>query len=131
MIVLDTHVWLWWLYNPEQLSEPALRLITQEEQNNGLLVSAISVWEIAIKIEQGKLLLPLGINDWYQQASAYPGITIEAVIPEDLIASTQLPGTFHKDPADRIIVALARRLEVKLVTRDAKILAYSHVETIW
>lgn len=133
MIVLDTHVWLWWLYDPGQLSSTAYALITQEEELNGLRVSAISVWEIALKVEQGKMPLP---NDWYDRAKAYPGLFVEPVTPEDFLASTQLPGTFHRDPADRIIVAFARRLGVPLITRDEKILAYPHVpyrrnQTIW
>lgn len=100
-------------------------------RGTGLRVSAISVWEIAVKVAQGKMTLPLEINQWYEQVRVYPGLLIEPVIPEDLIASTQLPGTFHKDPADRIIVALARRLGVPLISRDAKILAYLHSQTVW
>lgn len=131
MIILDTHIWLWWLYEPGKLSARSQTLITQEEQQKGLRVSAISVWEIDIKVEQGKLALPLEINEWYEQASTYPGLLIEPVIPEDVIASTQLPGSFHKDPADRIIVAFARRLGCLLITCDAKILAYPCVKTVW
>lgn len=99
MIVLDTHVWLWLLHDYKQLSVQAQTLITQEKQQNGLRVSAISVWEIAVKVGQGKLMLPLEINEWYEQARAYNGLSIEPVIPQDAIASTQLPGTFHKDPS--------------------------------
>lgn len=131
MIVLDTHVWLWWLHNPQKLSPQAQTLINQEEQNNGLRVSAISVWEIAVKVGLGKLVLPMQINNWYAHAKAYPSLRIIAVNPSDAIASTQLPGTFHKDPADRIIIALARRLKIPLITCDRKILDYPYVTTIW
>lgn len=61
----------------------------------------------------------------------YPGLRILSVTPLDAIASTQLPGSFHKDPADRIIVALARRLKVSLMTCDRYVLAYPHVVTVW
>ncbi len=71
MIVLDTHVWLWWLHEPEKLSALAQTLINQEEQLNGLLVSAISVWEIAVKVGVGKLVLPMEVNEWYDQACAF------------------------------------------------------------
>lgn len=107
MIVLDTHVWLWLLHDYGQLSAQAQLVIEQERQQNGLRVSAISVWEIALKVSQDKLELPLSINQWYERVRVYPGLLIEPIIPEVVIASTQLPGTFHKDPADRIIVALA------------------------
>ncbi|MGL5807371.1 MAG: type II toxin-antitoxin system VapC family toxin [Xenococcaceae cyanobacterium] len=131
MILLDTHVWLWLLHEPNQLSESARVIIDAEEPLQGLLVSAISVWEIAVKSSIGKLTLPLPINEWYQLAHSHSGVVIEALSPLDAIASTQLPDNFHRDPADRIIVAIARRYGIPLVTCDTKILNYPHVETIW
>ncbi|MEA5626068.1 type II toxin-antitoxin system VapC family toxin [Nostoc sp. UHCC 0251] len=131
MILLDTHVWLWLLHEPSQLSSRAQAAIDSEEPQSGLLVSAISVWEIAIKFSIGKLTLPLAIDEWYALARTHSGIVIEPLNPLDAIASTQLPDNFHKDPADRIIVAIARRYGIPLVTCDAKILNYPHVQTIW
>lgn len=131
MIMLDTHVWLWWLHEPAKLSSAALQLITQEQVSGALVVSAISVWEVAVKVQAGKLAIPLDINRWYELAKSYPSTVIEPLTSEDAIASTQLPGDFHKDPADRIIISLARRLAVPLITCDRKILDYPHVKTIW
>jgi PIN domain nuclease of toxin-antitoxin system len=116
MILLDTHIWLWLLYDPSQLSQVAQAAIESEESQNGLLVSAISVWEVAVKSSVGKLALPLPIDEWYQLAQTHSGIIIEPLSPIDAIASTQLPDDFHKDPADRILVAIARRYEIPLVT---------------
>jgi PIN domain nuclease of toxin-antitoxin system len=131
MIIIDTHVWLWLLHDPSELSNAARAQIEIEESQNGILVSAISVWEIAVKSSLGKLALPLPIDDWYTLARSHSGIVIEALNPEDAISSTQLPGDFHKDPADRIIVAMARRYDVPLITCDNNILRYPHVKTIW
>ena len=131
MILLDTHVWLWLLHEPRQLSDAARIAIDTEEPHNGLLVSAISVWEIAVKSSIGKLTLPLPIEEWYKLASTHSGIVVEPLSPLDAIASTSLPGNFHKDPADRILVAIARRYGIALVTCYTKILNYSHVQTIW
>jgi PIN domain nuclease of toxin-antitoxin system len=131
MILLDTHIWLWLLHNPNQLSDAANRVIEFESEQNGLLISAISVWEVAVKANIGKLTLPLSIEDWYNQAKQHSGTVIEPLNPLDAIASTQLPGDFHKDPADRILVAIARRYGIPLVTCDEKILDYPHVQTIW
>jgi PIN domain nuclease of toxin-antitoxin system len=131
MILLDTHIWLWLLHNPSQLSNQAQAAINLEESQNGLLVSAISVWEIAVKCSIGKLNLPLPINEWYALAQTHSGIIIEPLNPLDAIASTQLLGTFHKDPADRILVAIANRYGIPLVTCDTNILNYPHVSTIW
>jgi PIN domain nuclease of toxin-antitoxin system len=104
--------------------------IATEEVENGVLISAISVWEIAVKSSLGKLTLPLPIDEWYEMAQVYPGIIVESLNPLDAIASTQLPGEFHKDPADRILIAIARRYDIPLVTMDNKILNYPHVKTI-
>lgn len=131
MILLDTHIWLWLLHDPVQLSSQARTAIDSEEPQNGLLVSAISVWEIAVKSTTGKLTLPLPIDEWYALAQTHSGIVSEHLNPLDAIASTQLPDTFHKDPADRILVAIARRYGIPLVTRDANIRNYPHVQTIW
>lgn len=131
MIIIDTHVWLWLLHEPSQLSNAAREQIEIKEAQNGIIVSAISVWEIAVKSSSSKLALPLPIDDWYALAKSHSGIVIEALNPEDSIASTQLPGDFHKDPADRIIVAMARRYNVPLITCDNNILKYPHVKTIW
>jgi PIN domain nuclease of toxin-antitoxin system len=131
VILLDTQVLLWWLHHPNHLSKSAGRAIARAEHEDAIVVSAISVWEIAVKNQIGKLTLPMEINVWFEHASAYPGVTIEPMDPRDAIASTRLPGEFHKDPADRIIVAMARRYGAPIITSDAKILNYPHVRTIW
>ncbi len=131
MIILDTQAWLWWLHDPSRLSRRSLSKIRSAEKGKGIRVSAISVWEIAVKTELGKLELPLEINEWYERARSYPNLTVEPLSPLDAIASTRLPGRFHKDPADRMIIAMARRHGAPLVTSDSRIRAYPHVETIW
>ncbi len=70
------------------------------------------------------------MDEWFALAKTRPGITIEPLKPLDAIASTQLPDEFHKDPADRILIAIARRYDIELVTYDQKILKYPHVKTI-
>jgi PIN domain nuclease of toxin-antitoxin system len=131
MIVLDTHVWLWWLHTPSELSPMALERIQREQSSGALVLSTISVWEVAVKVQLGKLVLPMDIHQWYELAKSYPATRIEPLSPLDAIASTQLPGDLPKDPADRMIIALARRLTAPLVTCDRKILAYPHVVTVW
>jgi PIN domain nuclease of toxin-antitoxin system len=74
MILIDTHVWLWLLHNPSQLSEKAQAAINSPEHQDSLLVSAISVWEIAVKSSLGKLTLPLPIEEWYQLAKSHCGL---------------------------------------------------------
>jgi PIN domain nuclease of toxin-antitoxin system len=131
MIVLDTHAWLWWLHDPLRLSPKAQKMIEKAEKKEGWLVSVISLWEIAVKLEIGKMTLPHDIHSWFEKAKSYPGLILEPLVPEDAIASTQLPGIFHKDPADRIIIALTRRYGATLITKDKEILNYSHVKSAW
>ena len=131
MIVLDTQAWLWWLHDPSRLSVRARQAIVRAERDDGMTVSVISVWEVATKCALGKLVLPMPLGAWFELARSYRGVVIEPVSAEDALASACLPGTFHKDPADRLIVALARRLQSKLVTADGLIRAYPHVSTIW
>ena len=131
LIVLDTQAWLWWLHDPTKLSPKASKCIKSAEKNNAIRVSVISIWEIATKQAFGKLVLPIDIVQWFEQANSYPGVIIEPLLPADAIGSTRLPGVFHKDPADRIIVTLARRLNAGLVTSDRLIQTYPHVKTVW
>ena len=129
MIVLDTHVWVWWVHGDERLTETQAEMIEANETNI-IGVSAISCWEIAKLVEYGRLELPCSLREWFEQALSYPGIRLLELTPEVAIESTQLPGEFHRDPADQIIVATARVHGCSLVTSDSKLLKYPHVETI-
>ena len=81
-------------------------------------------------VENKKLHLSLPIAEWLQQALAYPGIQLLPLTLPIIVDSTQLPGNFHRDPADQLIVATARVHTVRLLTVDAKILNYPHVQTV-
>ena len=129
MIVLDTHIWMWWVHDDKKLTRLQIEVI-QENEDNIIGISAISCWEIAKLIELKRLEIPCDIREWFEQALSYPGIRILELTPEIAIESTQLPGKFHRDPADQIIVAKARIYNCPLVTSDNKILRYSHVETV-
>lgn len=129
MIVLDTHVWVWWVHGDERLTETQAEMIETNETNI-IGVSAISCWEIAKLVGYGRLELPCSLREWFEQALSYPGIRLLELTPEVAIESIQLPGEFHRDPADQIIVATARVHGCPLVTSDSKLLKYPHVETI-
>jgi PIN domain nuclease of toxin-antitoxin system len=131
LIVLDTAAWIRWVTDPSLLSARARRVIEQEESRQGLFVSAISVWEVAVKVALGKLAIDRDVRSWVTLASAYPGVSVHPLDPRDALESTLLPGQFHRDPADRILIAVARRLDVPLVTSDRAIRRYRHVRTVW
>ena len=126
MIILDTHIWIWWVHGDAQLPH-RLSAHLQANEENGFGVSAISCWEVAKLVEVGRLKLPLPIDEWLAQALSYPGVQLIELSPRIAVESTQLPGGFHRDPADQIIVATARVLNAPLMTLDAKIANYPHV----
>ena len=129
MIVLDTHIWVWWVHGDERLTSSQSEII-QASETDVIGVSAISCWEIAKLVENGRLELPVSLDKWFEQALSYPGIRILELSPEISMASTRLPGEFHRDPADQIIVATARVHNCPLVTSDERILNYPHAKTI-
>ena len=105
---------------------PSVMLIAAEE-GSLIGVSAISCWEVAKLVELGRVALSCSLEEWLDQALSYPGVQLIALTPEIAIESTRLPGDFHRDPADQIIVATARVYGCSLVTSDEKILKYPHV----
>ncbi|MCL5041898.1 MAG: type II toxin-antitoxin system VapC family toxin [Gammaproteobacteria bacterium] len=133
MIVLDTHAVLWWVNGDPQLSPNALAAIEQEMRRDSgvILISAITAWEIALLLEKGRITLSMGIDDWLDTLEEIEGVRIVPVDKATLVESTRLPGDFHKDPADRMIVALARHFNATLITADEKINDYRHVKTLW
>lgn len=133
-VVLDTHVWYWIHKGDDRIREsPALEAIEYARMRGGAIVSAISVWELAMLESKGRILMKQECNQWIRSALSAPGIILQPLTPEIAVDSTRLPGGFHADPADRILVATARSLGSPLVTADAEILAYGakrHLITI-
>jgi PIN domain nuclease of toxin-antitoxin system len=132
VIVLDTHALVWWLgAERTRLSSVALETIERELASGEVAVSSISAWEIAMLVHRNKLDLAMDVLDWLRAASEIENLRF---LPVDNVVSVKsrfLPGEFHPDPADRIIVTLARELAAPLVTADGKIRNYPHVATIW
>ncbi len=131
MILLDTHALLWWLKGVKRLSKRASSLIAKEQQHGDLAISAISVWEICLIVKAKRLVLHTDIDVWLADLAAVPNLQIISVDSHIAKTSVFLPDWPHKDPADRIIVATALRLDVPIITADSKIRAYSYVQTIW
>ena len=129
MIVLDTHIWVWWVDGSTRLTPDQVQHLRTYE-TAGLSVSVISCWEVAKLVEVGRLALSCPVKDWVEQALTYPGIHLLHLTPQIAVESTQLPGEFHRDPADQIIVATARYYDCPVLTADARILGYPHVKTL-
>jgi len=129
MIILDTHIWIWWVDGNERLTDSQRQAI-QENESSSIGISAISCWEIAKLVELKRLEFSIPLQEWFDKAFSYPGIRVIELSPQIAIESTRLPEGFHRDPADQIIVATARVNDCALVTSDQKILDYPHVKTI-
>lgn len=125
MIILDTHVWIWWVDGNSQLPANYAALI-QSEAASGIGISAISCWKVAKLVELGRLQLMIPVDQWISQALQSP-VQLLPLSPEIAVGSTQLPSPFHRDPADQIIVATARLYDCPLLTLDRLIRAYPHV----
>jgi len=122
-VVLDTHVVVW-LVNGDPLSPEALSAIDDAADANGVLIAAITVWEIGMLVAKNSLVFTSDVREWVDRVLAQRGVMLAPLDPAIAIASTRLPGAIHGDPADRIIIATARGLQATLITADATILAY-------
>jgi PIN domain nuclease of toxin-antitoxin system len=124
-LLLDTHYWIW-LQNGDgqQFSSGILRAVESAAALGTLLVSVISVWEVAMLESKGRVRLLVPCEQWVLEALATPGLQLMPLTPEIAIDSTRLPGPFHGDLADRILVATARRNGARLLTRDQKLIRY-------
>lgn len=132
MIVLDTHALLWWVSgDTEQLSARAAQAIEDELNGGRIIISSISAWEVSMLVAKERIALSMDVSEWLSVIGEIASVYFMPVDNEIAVKSTELPGEFHKDPADRIIVATARKLAAPLVTADTKIQAYPHVRWIW
>jgi PIN domain nuclease of toxin-antitoxin system len=129
VIVLDTHAWLWWVAEPQRLSQGAREAIDRTER---LGIATISCWEIAMLAEAGRIELDRAIERWVEQALADPRtrslpLTSSVAVRAALLGRDRFVG----DPADRIIYATAREVGASLVTRDEAIREFDARGTIW
>lgn len=131
MIVLDTHILVWWSDNPKKLSKIANQAIELAKKKHEICISSISLWEIAHLVNKGRIEFTLGFENWVKKIENLSFIRFIPVDNSIAVKSVNLPNFSNNDPADRIIVATALSLGVKLITGDQRILKYPFVKTIW
>ena len=134
-LLLDTHVWLWLAFGtPEKIKPSTRRTLEKASTAEPLLISIISVWEVALLEAKQRVSLPMSVEAWVARALNRPDIRLIGLThPRIVIDSCHLPGDFHPDPADRLLVATARSENAMLVTHDKKILDYGaagHVKVL-
>jgi PIN domain nuclease of toxin-antitoxin system len=123
-LLLDTHAAIW-ITEDQPLAPVAVAAIDAAYQAGSVvLVSAITAWEIGLLVSRNRLSLVAKPEHWFQRLLAIPGMRLAELSPDILIASSFLPGTPPRDPADRILLATARDLGATLITRDRLLLKY-------
>jgi PIN domain nuclease of toxin-antitoxin system len=128
MIILDTHVWVWWCSKPEKIAKKAQRSI---ERASRLGLPAICVWEVAAKAHAGQLKFDRPYDVWIDEALAQDDrLELIDLSPRISIESVRLPWQ-HRDPADRIVVATARTYQAQLATADLTIRESRLAKCVW
>lgn len=123
-ILLDTHVWIWLMLGNPELSKRFIATIEKRVQQESILISAISVWEVGMLVAKKRISLEIDCLDWVEEALSSRGINLIPISPKIAIQSSRLPEDIHGDPADRILIATAHDQNAILVTHDRKILEY-------
>jgi PIN domain nuclease of toxin-antitoxin system len=125
-VLLDTHTLVWLLQGNDRLGPQARATVQGATVGQaGVLVAAISIWEIGMLVAKGRLTLDRDVGEWVRLALSLPGMSLVALDPDIAVAASRLPGAMHGDPADRLIVASARHLGAVVVTEDRLILDYA------
>ena len=131
MIVLDTHVLIWWIENPAQLSPKARRAIAKVSLENGIIVSSVSALEIATLVRRNRLHLAVSVDLWLANVQRLPELHFEPVTAEMAQIAGSIGDELHGDPVDRLIAATAVVLNAPLVTADTKLREYKGLDTVW
>ena len=129
-LLLDTHVWWWTISEPQKLSKGAIEALV-DAGDDEIAIASISLWEFAMMVSRGRISLRIDPAEWMRYSLYQIGIRPIPLDERIALESCGLPGIFHKDPADRMIVATARIHDMTLITRDEKILDYDGVRAVW
>jgi PIN domain nuclease of toxin-antitoxin system len=121
--VLDTHAWLWAAEG--RVTAKVARRIDAAGIAGELYVAAITPWEIAMGARRGRIRIRGGVLQWIEEALQRTRVAVASLDPAIAVDAVELPAWAHGDPADRLIVATARRLNAVLVTADTAILEYA------
>lgn len=124
MILIDTHVLIWAVQDDARLGTRARAALDEAASGDGVHVSAITPWEVALLAQKGRVTLGKEVGAWVDEALLLPGVRLMPLLPSIAVDSVRLPGDLHGDPADRIVVATARHIGVPVLTADKAILRY-------
>jgi PIN domain nuclease of toxin-antitoxin system len=126
-LLLDTCAAIW-ISEEQPLASDALTAIERSHRSGEFIyISPITAWEIGLLVSLGKLTSPMSPQAWFERLLEAPGVRLAEMSSDVLIASSFLPGTPPRDPADRILAATAREYGYRLMTRDTPLLTYGRL----
>ena len=128
--LLDTHVWIWWMLGDPGLSRAERESLDALPAGTRPVIADISLWEFATLVDLGRLRIEGSVDDWLRIAASPATVRVQAITPGIVTEMNRLPAGFHRDPADRLIVATARFLKLPLATKDRKI-RRTRLATLW
>jgi PIN domain nuclease of toxin-antitoxin system len=129
VILLDTHVLIWAVGDPKRLSRAAVSEIKRARQSGGLAVSAITLWELGLLMNRGRIQAPGTVESSIRQL--LEDVIVRPIAPEIAALAAQFPDEYPRDPADRLIGATARAEGLTLITRDENIRRSPLLRTVW
>lgn len=119
--LLDTHAWIWWIEQDARLGAKAIAALDALPVDRRPFLCDISLWEVATLVELGRLILDVPLDDWLDAAAHPRSVRLLPLSPRIAAEIARLPDTFHRDPADRIIVATSRAHRIPVLTHDDRI----------
>jgi PIN domain nuclease of toxin-antitoxin system len=128
--LLDTHAWVWWVEHDARLPRTAFDALERFPADSRPYVCDISLWEVAMLVERRRLSLRIPLREWLDATTHPRSIQMLSMTPAVAAEVAALPDSFHRDPADRIIVASSRALKLPLLTHDRRI-TRSRLVTRW
>jgi PIN domain nuclease of toxin-antitoxin system len=128
--LLDTHAWIWWVDQDPRLGAKTIAVLDSLPRDQRPLLCDISLWEVAMLVERGRLELDLPLAEWLDAAAHPRSVQLVTITPRIAAAVADLPESFHRDPADRLIVATSRALGVPVLSHD-RLIVRSRLVTRW
>jgi len=119
--LLDTHAWVWWVDQDPRLGPKVIDALDRLPREERPFLSDISLWEVATLVERHRLLLDIPLRDWLEAAAHPRSVRLLPISPAIAAGVAALPDSFHRDPADRVIVATARAHSLPVLSHDDRI----------
>jgi len=116
--LLDTHAWIWWIDQDVRLGAKTIAVLDSLSRDQRPFLCDISLWEVAMLVERGRIELDLPLGEWLDAAAHPRSVQIVSITPRIAAEVASLPDSFHRDPADRLIVATSSAMGLRVLSHD-------------